>query len=115
MLPVLGGIFGSIRAMWSAVSTSSRVHLPVRVGAEPLDLVERPPAGRGEALLGPAVLPPAPRTGDERRDVVVGPAQPERLPEVHPAPGVQAGEPGAVSGDAAPVAARAERSRVTAD
>src|SRR5439155_113890 len=75
MLPVLGGIRGSIRAMCRVVLASSGVHFPAGILPQPLELVERAPAGRGQPELQRFVIVEAP----DHHAVELDPLEPRRL------------------------------------
>src|ERR1051325_3891645 len=109
ILPVLGGIRGSIRAMCRVVLASSGMHLAPGILPQPLELVERAPAGRDPPELRPPVVAAPPRRGDELRHLGVGAPPPERLPEIHAPLGVEAGGPRPARGGPAPGAPGAER------
>src|SRR5438874_7062857 len=85
------------------------MHLPVRIGAQRVDPVERATIRDAEALLGPAIGAALPGRPDERGEVLVARAAAQRRAQIHAPTGVEAREPRAVRGDAAAVAGAAER------
>src|SRR6266699_976662 len=90
-------------------STPPRVHLPMGIGAQRIDPVERAAIRDAEALLGPAIGAALPRRPDERRQLLVARAAAQTLAQIDPARRVQTQKPRAVRGDAAAVAGAAER------
>src|SRR5437867_4723924 len=106
---------GTFRSVRGGPSPAPRMHLPVRVGAQRVDPVERAAVGKREALLGAAVGAALPRLPDERRQLRVPRAPAQRVAQIDPALRVEAQEPGAVGGDAAAVARAAERRRGRGD
>src|SRR5437667_7685778 len=48
-------------------STAARMHLPMKISPETVDLVQRRAIDYAEPLLGAAISPPSPRRGDEIR------------------------------------------------
>src|SRR6059036_841379 len=92
-----------------AALPAPRVHLQVRIFAQATDLHEGRPVPKPQALLGPTIRPPRPSVDDQRLQLVSRAAAAERLSEIDPLLRVEAEIPHAVGGEAAPVAARAER------
>src|SRR5216110_2433312 len=92
-----------------AISPSAGMHLPVGIGAQRVDPVERAAIGHAEPLLRPAIGPTLPRIPNQRGQLLVGRPAAEALAEIDSRPGVETQEPRAVRGDAAAVAGAAER------
>src|SRR6266702_5649643 len=90
-------------------SPAPGVHLPVRIGAQRVDPIERAAIRDAEPLLGPAIGAALPRRPDERRQLLVARAAAQTLAQIDPARRVQTQKPRAVRGDAAAVAGAAER------
>src|SRR5258705_3774215 len=98
-------------SMPKATSPAPRVHVPPRVRAQRVDLIERAAIGECQALLGTAIRARGPRRRNQGTQVVIGCARAQRLPQVHAALGVQTQEPGAIGREPAAVAAGAKRRR----
>src|SRR5262249_34451437 len=91
------------------------VHLEPRIVAKLWRSGQRATLLELPALLGPAAGARAPADPEQRGDLCIAGPVAERGAEVCSRPGVEAGEPGAVGGDAAPVAGAAEGRRRRGD
>src|SRR5687767_13999930 len=83
MLPVFGGICGSMSATWRATSAAPRVHLPPRIRAETIELVQRATLAERRPLLGAPVGARRPSIANQRSDLIVRRTVAERCPQVH--------------------------------
>src|SRR5438477_1038654 len=90
-------------------SAAPGVHLPMGIGTQRVDPVQRAAIDHPEALFGSAVGAALPCCPDERRQLLVARTAAQRRAQIDPATGVQTQEPRAVRGDAAAVAGAAER------
>src|SRR2546421_4257860 len=90
-------------------SPAAGVHLPVGIGAQRVDPVQRAAIGDAEPLFGAAIGTALPRLADERRQLRVAGAAAQRLAQIDAPPGVQTQEPRSVRRDAAAGAGAAER------
>src|SRR6184192_3191345 len=85
------------------------VHLPMGIGAQRVDPVERAAIGHAESLFGPAIGATLPRCPDQRRELLVRGATAQRGAQIDALPRVETQEPRSVRRDAAAVAGAAER------
>src|SRR2546426_10012838 len=83
----------------------------MRIGPQPVDLVQRAPLGQRQPLLGASVAGPARLPGERRRELRVSRSVTQELAQVGSPLGVETEEPGAVGGEPAAVARPAERRR----
>src|SRR5438105_1778267 len=90
-------------------SPAPGVHLPMGIGAQRVDLVERAAIGHAESLFGPAIGATLPRGPDERRQLLVRGATAQRGAQIDSLPRVETQEPRSVRRHAAAVAGAAER------
>src|SRR5258706_5077149 len=72
---------------------SPRMHFPPRIGPERVDLVQRPPLRHRQALLRPTIAAGRPALRNDRPDLVIRGAGPQRLPQVDAARGVETQKP----------------------
>ena len=101
----------TIESDGSRPSAAAGVHFAPRIGAQGLDLVERPAAGHAPAApRAPRSVRRRPGAPDRARSISSSVAPPpQRLAQVDAVGRVQAEEPGAVGGEPAAVAVAAER------
>src|SRR4030095_1670738 len=88
---------------------SSRVHLQVRILAQPADRDQGLLPPSGQTLLGASIAPRLPRGQDQSREVLGGGAAPEWTTQVRTLLRVETEIPQSVRGEAAAVAVRTER------
>src|SRR5258705_13713460 len=73
---VRGKLMGTWEGRSRPASPSTRVHLPVRIGAQAFDLIQRRTVRYPKPLFGAAIGPSAPRRCDQIRQLGVADAVP---------------------------------------
>src|SRR6266705_522088 len=92
-------------------SPAAGVHLPVGIGAQRIDPIQRAPVRHAEPLLRPAIGAGLPRVPVERRQIVIGGPAAERLTQIDSPRGVQTEETRPGGGDAAAITGATEGRR----
>src|SRR5207237_863491 len=90
-------------------SPAAGVHLPMGIGAQRLDPVQRAAIDHAQSLFGAAIGAALPRGSDERRQLLVADAAAQRSAQIDALAGVETQKPGAIRGDTAAVAGPPER------